>query len=47
MKIKGCLAKMKNKEKKNTYKDQNTKWIFTADVYDEISKTIGRSAGVK
>lgn len=32
---------MKNKEKKSTFKDQNTKWIFTAEVYDEICKTIG------
>ena len=36
MKIKECLAKMKNKEKKNEFKAQNTKWTFTAEVYDEI-----------
>lgn len=41
MKIKECLAKMKNKEKKNEFKAQNTKWTFTAEVYDEICKTIG------
>ena len=41
MKIKECLAKMKNKEKKNEFKTQNTKWAFTAEVYDEICKTIG------
>ena len=32
---------MKNKEEKSELKSQNTKWTFTAEVYDEICKTIG------
>lgn len=32
---------MKNKNNKREFKAQDTKWIFTAEVYDEICKTIG------
>ena len=39
MKLKEWIAKMKSK--KDGLQSQNAKWIFTAEVYDEICKTIG------